>query len=184
GSAIQHGSQGGNVKLGFNAPLGEIAAVRASAYFNALGGYIDSPGIKTLANGSIEPDPTTTQKHVNTGKRFGGRIAVTFAPTDRLTITPRFLYQQTEMDRRNPRGAEPQARHDVHAGAAAVGHPEPLPMGLGRFLRPPEPRLRPGPSRHGLHGNQRHSLAIIDRHARAAGQPLLLQAVVQAGPVR
>jgi len=98
GSAIQHGSQGGNVKLGFNAPLGEIAAVRASAYFNALGGYIDSPGIKTLANGSIEPDPTTTQKHVNTGKRFGGRIAVKFAPTDRLTITPRFLYQKIEMD--------------------------------------------------------------------------------------
>src|SRR5438045_1201460 len=98
GSAIQHGRQGGNVKLGVNAPLGEIAAVRASAYFNALGGYIDSPGIKTLANGSIEPDPTTTQKHVNTGKRFGGRIAVKFAPTDRLTITPRFLYQKIQMD--------------------------------------------------------------------------------------
>ena len=98
GSAIQHGNQGGNVKLGFNVPLGEIAALRASAYYNGLGGYIDSPGIKTLANGSIEPDPTTTQNHVNTGKRFGGRIAVKLAPIDKLTITPRFLYQKIEMD--------------------------------------------------------------------------------------
>ena len=98
GSTIQHGNQGGNVKFGLNVPLGEIAALRASAYFNGLGGYIDSPGTKTLANGSIEPDPTTTQNHVNTGKRFGGRIAVKFAPIDGLTITPRFLYQKIEMD--------------------------------------------------------------------------------------
>ena len=98
GSTIQHGNQGGNVKFGFNAPLGEIAALRASAYYDALGGYIDSPGVKTLGNGSIEPDPAITQNHVNTGKRFGGRIAVKLAPFDGLTITPRFLYQKSEMD--------------------------------------------------------------------------------------
>ena len=98
GSTIQHGNQGGKVKFGFNVPLGQIAALRASAYYNALGGYIDSPGITTKADGSIEPDPTTTQQHVNTGKRFGGRVALKFAPTDRLTITPRFLYQKIEMD--------------------------------------------------------------------------------------
>ena len=98
GSTIQHGNQGGDVKLGFNVPLGEIAALRASAYYNGLGGYIDSPGITTKADGSIEPDPTTTQQHVNTGKRFGGRIALKIAPMDGLTITPRFLYQKIEMD--------------------------------------------------------------------------------------
>ena len=38
-----------------------LAALRASAYYNYLGGYIDSPGIKTTANGSIQPDPTTAQ---------------------------------------------------------------------------------------------------------------------------
>src|SRR5262249_18918269 len=63
-----------------------------------LGGYIDSPGIRTTGNGSIQPDPTTTQDNVNTGKRFGGRIAVKLAPTDKLSITPRFLYQKIEMD--------------------------------------------------------------------------------------
>ncbi|MCA1829212.1 MAG: TonB-dependent receptor [Myxococcales bacterium] len=98
GNTIQHGNQGGNVKLGVNVPLGEIAALRASGYYDALGGYIDSPGIKTLPDGSIEPDPTTTQNHVNTGKRFGGRVAVKLAPTDQLTITPRFIYQKIQMD--------------------------------------------------------------------------------------
>jgi len=98
GSTIQHGNQGGNAKFGFNLPLGEVAALRASAYYNALGGYIDSPGIKTTANGSIQPDPTIAQNDVNTGKRFGGRIAVKLAPTDKLSITPRFLYQKIQMD--------------------------------------------------------------------------------------
>src|SRR5207249_248745 len=94
GSTIQHGNQAGNVKFGFNVPLGEIAALRASAYYNAVGGYIDSPGVRTTSNGSIQPDLTTAQTDVNTGKRFGGRIAVKFAPTDKLSITPRFLYQK------------------------------------------------------------------------------------------
>ncbi len=84
--------------MGFNLPLGEMAALRASAYYNGFGGYIDSPGIKTKADGSIEPDPTTTQQHVNTGKRFGGRVALKLVPTDRLTVTPRFLYQKIQMD--------------------------------------------------------------------------------------
>ncbi|MGE5049431.1 MAG: carboxypeptidase regulatory-like domain-containing protein, partial [Deltaproteobacteria bacterium] len=98
GSTIQHGNQGGNAKVGFNFPLGEIAALRASVYYDALGGYIDSPGVKTTANGSIQPDPTTAQNDVNTGKRFGGRIAVKLAPTDKLSITPRFIYQKIQMD--------------------------------------------------------------------------------------
>src|SRR5437868_3938365 len=95
GSTIQHGNQAGNVKFGFNVPLGEIAALRASAYYNAVGGYIDSPGVRTTSNGSIQPDLTTAQNDVNTGKRFGGRVAVKLAPNDKLSITPRFLYQKT-----------------------------------------------------------------------------------------
>ncbi|HET9647222.1 MAG TPA: TonB-dependent receptor, partial [Microlunatus sp.] len=98
GSTIVHGNQGGNAKVGFNFPLGEMAALRASVYYDALGGYIDSPGVRTTANGSIRPDPTTAQSDVNTGKRFGGRIAVKLAPVDKLSITPRFMYQKIEMD--------------------------------------------------------------------------------------
>src|SRR5204863_509141 len=61
GSTIQHGNQAGNVKFGFNVPLGEIAALRASAYYNAVGGYIDSPGVRTTSNGSIQPAGTIGQ---------------------------------------------------------------------------------------------------------------------------
>jgi iron complex outermembrane receptor protein len=98
GSTIQHGNQAGTAKFGFNVPLGQIAALRASGYYDGLGGYIDSPGITTTSNGSIEPNPAITQQHVNTGKRFGGRVALRIAPINGLTITPRFIYQKIEMD--------------------------------------------------------------------------------------
>src|SRR5439155_5319839 len=42
GSTIDGGSQGGDVKLGFNAPLGDTAAVRMVGYYNRLPGFIDA----------------------------------------------------------------------------------------------------------------------------------------------
>src|SRR5437899_12473301 len=87
GESVGHGGAGGSLKFATNVPKGPTAATRAIGYYDRVGGYIDSPGIKTTADGSIQPDPTTAQNHVNTGKRFGGRIAVKFAPTDRPTIT-------------------------------------------------------------------------------------------------
>src|SRR5947207_2008732 len=42
GNTIDGGDQGGNVKLGFNAPLGDKAALLVAAYYNRLGGYIDA----------------------------------------------------------------------------------------------------------------------------------------------
>src|SRR3954471_15435702 len=40
-STLTDGNQGGNVKLGVNAPLGTKAAVRALGFFNQLPGWID-----------------------------------------------------------------------------------------------------------------------------------------------
>jgi len=87
GSVNNGGSPGGNVKVGFNAPLGQNAAVRAVGYYSRFAGFIDA----VTPNLSID-------ENVNTGNRFGGRVAVTFAPNDRLTITPRILYQRMETD--------------------------------------------------------------------------------------
>jgi len=87
GSTIDGGNQGGNVKLGVNAPLGDTAALRVSAYYNRLAGYMDA----------VQPDHSV-KEDVNTGDRFGVRAAVRIAPNDRLTITPRFFYQKVEMD--------------------------------------------------------------------------------------
>ena len=87
GSTISGGSLAGNAKLGFNLPLGSTAALRVAAYYSRIGGYMDA----------VQPD-LSVQEDVNTGDRIGVRAAVKIAPNDRLTITPRLVYQRLEMD--------------------------------------------------------------------------------------
>jgi iron complex outermembrane receptor protein len=87
GSTISDGNQGGSVKAGFNAPLGSTAAIRVAGYYDRFAGYQDA----VQPDGSVDED-------VNTGDRFGGRVAVTIAPSDSVTITPRFVYQKVEAD--------------------------------------------------------------------------------------
>jgi iron complex outermembrane recepter protein len=87
GSTISNGNQGGSVKLGVNAPLGETAAARVVGYFNRVGGYVDAvqPG------GGIDED-------VNTGYKAGGRAALSFSSGEKLVVTPRITYQKVKMD--------------------------------------------------------------------------------------
>jgi iron complex outermembrane receptor protein len=87
GSTVSGGSLGGNAKLGFNLPLGSTAAVRVAAYYNHLAGYIDA----------VQPD-LSVKEDVNTGNRTGVRAAVKIAPNDRLSITPRLVYQRVDAD--------------------------------------------------------------------------------------
>jgi iron complex outermembrane receptor protein len=87
GSTIDGGNQGGDVKLGFNAPLGNTAALRVSAFYNRLAGYMDA----------VQPN-LSVKEHVNTGDRTGVRLAVRIAPNERLSITPRFVYQRVTAD--------------------------------------------------------------------------------------
>jgi iron complex outermembrane receptor protein len=86
-STIDGGNQGGNVKLGVNAPLGDKAAVRVAAYYNRIAGYMDA----------VQPD-FSVEENLNTGDRYGVRAAVTIAPSERLSITPKFVYQKVQMD--------------------------------------------------------------------------------------
>ncbi len=72
---------GGHLKGAINLPLGDKAAARAVGYFTRYGGFINAVG---PAGG----------EDVNSGERYGGRLAVTFQPTDRLSITPRIVYQK------------------------------------------------------------------------------------------
>jgi iron complex outermembrane receptor protein len=87
GSTIHEGNQAGNGKFGFNLPLGAKAALRVASYYDRLGGYIDA----------VQPD-LSVKKDVNTGDRTGVRAAVKIAPSDRLTITPRLVYQRVKTD--------------------------------------------------------------------------------------
>jgi iron complex outermembrane receptor protein len=87
GSTISGGDQGGSVKAGFNAPLGSAAALRVVGYYDRFAGYQDA----------VQPD-LSVDEDVNTGDRVGGRVAVAIAPSEGVTITPRFVYQKVEAD--------------------------------------------------------------------------------------
>jgi iron complex outermembrane recepter protein len=86
-TSIADGGIGGSTKVAVNAPLGDRAALRATAFFNSFGGYVDAvqPGL------SVEED-------VNDGERYGLRLALRFEPSERLTITPRIIAQKIEMN--------------------------------------------------------------------------------------
>ncbi len=87
GSLIDGGSAGGDIKFGFNAPLGDTAAARVVGYYNRMPGFIDA----ATPAGTIDED-------VNTGNRYGGRAALSFKPGDQTTLTPRVVYQKVKMD--------------------------------------------------------------------------------------
>jgi iron complex outermembrane receptor protein len=87
GSGVDGGSLGGNVKLGFNVPLGDNAALRVASYFDRIPGYIIA----------AQPD-RSVKENVNDGFRTGVRAAVRIAPNDRLSITPRIVYQRVGTD--------------------------------------------------------------------------------------
>ena len=87
GGVTDTGSPGGDVKVSLNAPLGDTAAIRLVGYYTRIPGFI----------AEVRPD-LSVKDNANTGNRFGGRVAVTMAPSDRFSITPRIVYQRMETD--------------------------------------------------------------------------------------
>ena len=87
GSLIGGGGFGGNAKVGFNVPVGDKAALRVASYFTRLAGYIDA----------VQPD-LSVKENVNDGLRSGVRAAIKFEPNDRLSFTPRIVYQKVKAD--------------------------------------------------------------------------------------
>lgn len=87
GSLAGGGGFGSNLKTAFNVPMGEKAALRVAAYTNRIAGYMDS----------IQPD-LSTDEDVNDGHRSGFRATARFAPNERLSVTPRILYQKVGMN--------------------------------------------------------------------------------------
>ncbi len=86
-SSIEDGGVGATAKAAVNVPLGDKAAMRVVGYYTKYGGFMDA----------IQPD-LSVNEDVNDGTRAGGRIALRFEPNDRLTITPRLLYQSIDMN--------------------------------------------------------------------------------------
>ena len=78
---------GGHLKGAINLPLSSTIALRAVGYYTQYGGFITA----------LREGGGRTQD-VNDGYRAGGRIALSFQPTDDISITPRILYQEIEAD--------------------------------------------------------------------------------------
>ncbi|HLE84918.1 MAG TPA: TonB-dependent receptor [Thermoanaerobaculia bacterium] len=87
GSFIDDGDAGGHAKVAYNTPLGETAALRITAYYTGYGGFMDA----------VQPGLAVSED-VNGGDRAGARVALRFEPNDSLTITPRVVYQEVDMD--------------------------------------------------------------------------------------
>jgi iron complex outermembrane receptor protein len=81
------GGTGGSGKIALNMPISDKSAMRFAGY------YTRYPGFMT----EIHPNLSET-KHANSGERGGGRVSFLFKPTAQLTITPRLLYQDVEMN--------------------------------------------------------------------------------------
>jgi len=88
-NTVTDGDIGGHVKGMVNIPFADgAAALRLVGYTEEYAGFIDA---RRESTGEFEED-------VNSGNRTGVRAALTFRPTDMLTITPRIVYQELDMD--------------------------------------------------------------------------------------
>lgn len=87
GERVDEGSSGGSIKGHLNVPLSDKVALRMVRYYQEYAGYIDAH----QPDGSVHED-------VNDGVREGGRLAVLIQPNDRLSITPRVVFQKIDMD--------------------------------------------------------------------------------------
>jgi len=120
---IEQGNQGGNVKVAVNAPMSNTSAVRFAGYWTRFGGYIDA----------VQPD-LSVKKDVNTGNRYGGRLAFLFKPNDSLSITPRLIYQKIDMDGWNRIDA-----YNILGNPYTTTRPKVTPGERGQFTQFKEP---------------------------------------------
>ena len=86
GHTVTDGDLGGHLKGMVNTPLGDKAALRIVGYTNQYAGFIDA-----VTNNGTDDD-------VNDGTNNGIRASVRFEPSDTLTITPRIIYQEIDLD--------------------------------------------------------------------------------------
>jgi iron complex outermembrane receptor protein len=86
-NSVADGDLGGSAKVAVNAPLGDTSALRLTAFYNRFGGFIDA----------VQPS-LRVKEDVNSGDRTGARLALRMQPNDRLSITPRIVYQKVKTD--------------------------------------------------------------------------------------
>jgi iron complex outermembrane receptor protein len=86
-NVIDGGDVGYHGKGVINLPIGDKAAFRLVGYWTEYAGFIDA-----LREGGGRTED------VNGGERYGFRAALRLEPTENLSITPRFVYQDVDVD--------------------------------------------------------------------------------------
>ncbi len=86
-NVIDGGDVGYHGKGVINLPLGDKAAFRLVGYWTEYAGFVDA----LREGGGVTED-------VNGGERYGFRAALRLEPTENLSITPRFVYQDVDVD--------------------------------------------------------------------------------------
>ncbi len=84
---VDGGDLGGNFKAMVNVPFSDTLALRVVGYYTEMSGFIDA----------VQPGGST-RDDVNEGDRWGFRASLLFQPTEDLSITPRVIYQEIEVD--------------------------------------------------------------------------------------
>lgn len=96
-------SSGGSLEGFVNAPLSETMALRVSAFYERVGGYIDNvPGSRTYeiydAEGDLVPftvdNDQYVEKNFNNVETWGGRAALGIDLDDNWTVLPSIIYQK------------------------------------------------------------------------------------------
>ena len=106
-NAVEDGGIGGHLKGMANMPLGDQAALRVVAYHTEYAGFIDA-----LREGGGRTED------VNSGSRTGMRAAMRVELNDRITVTPRLVYQDLQTD-----GFNRQERFNLYANPYTTTRP-------------------------------------------------------------
>lgn len=106
-NTVADGGEGGHLKGMVNMPLGDSAALRVVAYHTEYAGFIDALGEGGVRN-----------EDVNSGHRTGARAALRVELNDRITVTPRAIYQKLETD-----GFNRQERFNLYANPYTTTRP-------------------------------------------------------------
>ncbi|WP_298470350.1 TonB-dependent receptor [uncultured Erythrobacter sp.] len=84
-NVVEEDDIGWHLKGAVNLPLGDVAAIRAVGYYTEYAGFIDAQGPGGGEN-------------VNSGERYGGRIALRVDTGTGFSLTPRIIYQKISAD--------------------------------------------------------------------------------------
>ena len=109
--SVEDADPGYAVTAAVNLPLSDQFAVRASGFYRADDGYIDSIGnnpISTLTNPNVNVlDGTLVDEGINSLDTYGGRVQALFRPSDVFSVNLMALMQDIDTGAPNTVDADP-----------------------------------------------------------------------------